>query len=81
MRAVSFVIRAGETLALVGESGSGKSVTALSVLGLVPPPGRITSGSILWRGLDLARLDDPGENPPDDETPLREVAAGHWARV
>ncbi len=58
VRAVSFVIRAGETLALVGESGSGKSVTALSVLGLVPPPGRITGGSILWKGLDLARLDD-----------------------
>ena len=57
VRGVSFVIRAGETLALVGESGSGKSVTALSLLGLVPPPGRITGGSILWKGLDLARLD------------------------
>ena len=56
--AVSFLIRAGETLALVGESGSGKSVTALSLLGLVRPPGRITGGSILWKGLDLARLDD-----------------------
>ena len=58
VRTVSFVIRAGETRALVGESGSGKSVTALSLLGLVPPPGRITGGSILWKGLDLARLDD-----------------------
>ena len=58
VRAVSFAIRAGETLALVGESGSGKSVTALSLLGLVRPPGRITGGSILWKGLDLARLDD-----------------------
>ena len=44
VRAVSFAIRAGETLALVGESGSGKSVTALSLLGLVRPPGRITGG-------------------------------------
>ena len=58
VRAVSFVIRVGETLALVGESGSGKSVTALSLLGLVRPPGRTTGGSILWKGLDLACLDD-----------------------
>ena len=58
VRAVSFEIRAGETLALVGESGSGKSVTALSLLGLVRPPGRIAGGSILWKGLDLARLEE-----------------------
>ena len=58
MRAVSLVIRAGETLALVGESGSGKSVTALSLLGLVRPPGRVTGGSILWKDLDLAKLEE-----------------------
>ena len=58
MRGLSFVIHAGETLALVGESGCGKSVTALSLLGLVRPPGRITGGSILWKGLDLMKLDD-----------------------
>ena len=58
VRAVSFVIRAAETLALVGESGSGKSVTALSLLRLVRPPGRIADGSILWKGRDLARLDE-----------------------
>ena len=58
VRAVSFKIRAGETLALVGESGSGKSVTAQSLLGLVRPPGRIAGGSILWKGLDLARLEE-----------------------
>ena len=58
MRTLSFEIRAGETLALVGESGSGKSVTALSLLGLVRPPGRIAGGSILWKGLDLARLEE-----------------------
>ena len=59
VRAVSFVIRAGDTLALVGESGSGKSVTALSLLGLVRPPGRVVSGSILWKGQELAGLDEP----------------------
>ena len=47
-------LAAGETLALVGESGSGKSVTALSILQLVPsPPGRIEHGQVLFRGEDL----------------------------
>ena len=55
---VSLTIEAGETVALVGESGCGKSVTALSVLGLVPnPPGRIVGGEILFEGRDLTRLD------------------------
>ena len=55
----------GECLGVVGESGSGKSVTFLSVLGLVKPPGRIESGSILFEGSDLARL------PPGDLRALR----------
>ena len=51
---VSFSIEAGQTLAIVGESGCGKSVTALSIMGLVPnPPGRITGGSILFEGREL----------------------------
>lgn len=53
---VSFSIQSGETLALVGESGSGKSMTALSVMDLVPPPGRVTSGSIIFEGQDLTQL-------------------------
>ena len=58
---VSFHVDPGETLAIVGESGSGKSVTALSVLRLIPnPPGRIESGEILFDGVDLLKLDDPG---------------------
>ncbi len=58
---VSFHVDPGETLAIVGESGSGKSVTALSVLRLIPdPPGRIESGEILFDGIDLVKLDDPG---------------------
>jgi oligopeptide/dipeptide ABC transporter ATP-binding protein len=53
---VSFDIRAGETLGLVGESGSGKSVTALSIMRLVQPPGRITGGRLLFKGRDLLTL-------------------------
>jgi oligopeptide transport system ATP-binding protein len=55
---VSFDVAAGETLALVGESGSGKSVTALSLLRLVPePPGRIERGEVRFGGEDLLQLD------------------------
>jgi ABC-type dipeptide/oligopeptide/nickel transport system ATPase component len=47
---VSFDIRAGETTAIVGESGSGKSVTALSILRLIPnPPGQIVDGEMRFR--------------------------------
>lgn len=50
---VSFSANAGETLALLGESGCGKSVTCLSLIRLVPPPGRIVSGQVLFEGKDL----------------------------
>src|SRR5215468_8700223 len=54
---VSFHVIPGETLAIVGESGCGKSVTALSVLRLIPsPPGRIVSGAIRFAGRDLLGL-------------------------
>ncbi len=53
VRGVSLSVRKGETLGIVGESGSGKSVTALSVLRLIAPPGRITGGQILFHGDDL----------------------------
>lgn len=56
---VSFTLDEGETLAVVGESGSGKSVTMLSVMRLIAsPPGRITSGEIVFDGRDLLKLDD-----------------------
>ena len=54
---VTIAIRPGEILGLVGESGCGKSVTSLSILGLVSPPGRIVEGRILFEGRDLAKLD------------------------
>ena len=53
---VSFAVAAGETLGLVGESGSGKSMVALSILDLVPSPGRIVSGEVEFEGLDLLSL-------------------------
>ena len=54
---VDFDIFPGEVVGLVGESGSGKSVTALSVLRLIPdPPGKIVAGSILFQGRDLLKL-------------------------
>lgn len=56
---VSFSVAPGQTLAIVGESGSGKSVTALSLMRLIPdPPGRITGGQILFEGQDLLKLSD-----------------------
>jgi peptide/nickel transport system ATP-binding protein len=50
---VSLKINEGETLGLVGESGSGKSVSALSILGIVPKPGKIIGGKILYKGENL----------------------------
>ena len=56
---VSFTVRRGETLAIVGESGCGKSVTALSIMRLVPdPPGRIVGGSVTLEGTNLLDLDE-----------------------
>src|SRR5215470_10335859 len=54
---VSFSLDEGEVLGIVGESGSGKSVTALSIMGLLPqPPGRVAGGEIVFEGQDLLRL-------------------------
>jgi len=63
---VSFELDAGRTLGIVGESGCGKSVTALSIMGLVPrPPGRIAGGAIRFEGEDLLSL------PPERMRALR----------
>src|SRR5207247_4666807 len=55
---VAFHGDAGETLGVVGESGCGKTMTALSILRLIPEPGRITSGRILFRGRDVTKMTD-----------------------
>jgi oligopeptide transport system ATP-binding protein len=58
---VSLDVGAGETVAIVGESGSGKSVTALSIMRLIPsPPGKIETGEVIFEGRDLLKLDDAG---------------------
>ena len=55
---VDLAIGRGETVGVVGESGCGKTITAMSVLKLIPmPPGRIVAGQILWKGRDLVPLD------------------------
>ena len=56
---VTFEIAKGESAGLVGESGCGKSITALSLMRLIPtPPGKIVSGSIVLDGVDLLTVDD-----------------------
>src|ERR1041384_7032920 len=70
---VSFAIGAGETVGLVGESGCGKSVTALSLMRLIRPPGRIEPGSdIDFEGKNLVTL---------PEKPMREVRGARIAMV
>jgi len=55
---VSFYVDRGELLGLVGESGCGKSITALSVMRLIAPPGKIVAGEVLFEGKDLLKLSD-----------------------
>src|SRR5580693_3519837 len=70
---MSFSVDPGETVAIVGESGSGKSVSAMSVLRLIPdPPGRITGGEILFAGRDLMEL---------DEAAMRQIRGGDIGMV
>lgn len=52
---ISFTLDEGKTLAVIGESGSGKSVTALSIMGLIDPPGKIIGGEVLYNGEDLIK--------------------------
>ncbi len=69
---VSFAVDRGRTLGILGESGCGKSVTALSILRLVSPPGRVVSGRVLFRGRDLLHL---------SEREMRAVRGGEIAMV
>lgn len=53
---VSLSVRAGKSLAVVGESGSGKSLTCMSMLGLLPPNGKLVDGQVLFKGRDLTKM-------------------------
>ena len=73
VNAVSFDLAPGEILGLVGESGSGKSVTALSIMRLVPePPGRVSADAMMFDGIDLMRL---------SEAEAREIRGARLAMV
>jgi len=69
---LSISIQPGETLGLVGESGSGKSVTALAILRLLQPPGKVTAGRVLFEGRDLLQL-------PESE--MRSVRGGRISLI
>lgn len=71
VRGVNLSVQAGEVLAVVGESGSGKSVTAMSLLQLLPPTAEIT-GRVSWQGEDLLSV------PPER---IREVRGGEIAMI
>jgi peptide/nickel transport system permease protein len=58
VRDISFFLNRGETVGLVGESGSGKTMTALAIMGLLPFPGRISAGGIVFDGQDLVAADE-----------------------
>lgn len=57
VQGIKFQIGRGETVGIVGESGSGKSITAMALMGLVPPPGRIEGGTLQWMGQDMTAPD------------------------
>ena len=69
---VDFSIGQGEIMGLVGESGSGKSITGFSIIGLIDPPGRIVSGSIQFKGKEIA-------NAPDED--LRALRGNRIAMI
>ncbi len=69
---VSFDIERGKVFGLVGESGSGKTLTALSILALVPPPGKIVGGRVLFNGKDLVGM---------DREPLRRIRGSRISMV
>ncbi|HIK11248.1 MAG TPA: ABC transporter ATP-binding protein [Oscillatoriaceae cyanobacterium M33_DOE_052] len=62
---ISFELKRGQTLGIVGESGSGKSVTSLGIMGLVPPPGRVTGGEIWFQGGESEAAVNLREIPPE----------------
>jgi len=74
---ISFTLLPGRTLGVVGESGCGKSVTALSIMGLVPQPGRIAGGAVRFEGTDLLALPAAKEDGAD----AHRTACHFWREI
>jgi len=72
LRGVDLTVEQGETLGVVGESGCGKSMTGLAIMGLLPPGGRITDGSVMFEGMDLAKA---------SQHQMRQIRGGDIAMV
>ncbi len=74
VQGLSLQVGAGERVGVVGESGSGKSITALSIMRMVPFPGKITEGEIIFAGQELvglSRRDAPGPRTSDRHDPAK----------
>ena len=72
---VSFEVHEGEILGIVGESGCGKSVTSLSIMRLINPPGKIAQGEILLGDTDLTKV--PANKPPARQRHCHDFSGAH----
>jgi oligopeptide transport system ATP-binding protein len=82
VQGVSFHLAKGETLGIVGESGSGKSVTALSLMRLIPdPPGRYESGRVLFQGVPIIDVQETANGPGRPRRVDRSVSEARMRRI
>ncbi len=79
LRGIDLELRGGETLGIVGESGCGKSMTARSVLGIIPSPGRVTGGQITYHPADGSQVEITGL--PEDGEEIRRIRGGQIGMI